>query len=157
VHVAERGIDTTLGGDSVASGREELGNTSSVESSLGETKGRTKTGTTGTYDKGIVFVVLCAKKKEQWSVGCAVGHNGICGIHTMTGYLLLTKGDASFARIGPLPKTRAAIISLSVAVRHYFVGFRHGRVVETVTSELGIVNLPTGRVVEKALACLSEN
>lgn len=51
-------VDTTLSGDGVRSGREKLGNTSSVEASLGQTEGRTQTGTTGTNDDGIVLVVL---------------------------------------------------------------------------------------------------
>ena len=38
VHVAESGVDSTLSGDSVRSGGEQLGNTSSLESSLGETE-----------------------------------------------------------------------------------------------------------------------
>jgi hypothetical protein len=42
----------------VTSGREELGNTSGVETSLGQTEGGTETGTTGTDDDGIVLVVL---------------------------------------------------------------------------------------------------
>lgn len=37
---------------------EELGDTGSVEASLGETKGSTQTGTTGTDDNGIVLVIL---------------------------------------------------------------------------------------------------
>jgi len=37
VHVSERGIDTTLRGDGVRTGREELGDSGSVEASFGET------------------------------------------------------------------------------------------------------------------------
>ncbi len=67
VHVAERGVDATLGGDGVGSGREELGDTGSVESSLGQAKGGTETGATGAYDEGIVFVVLCDEKSNGQS------------------------------------------------------------------------------------------
>ena len=58
VHVTESGVDTTLGSDSVTSGREELGDTGGVEASLGETEGGTETRATSTYDEGIVLVVL---------------------------------------------------------------------------------------------------
>jgi hypothetical protein len=37
---------------------EKLGDTSSVEASLGQTEGSTQTGTTGTNHNGIVLVVL---------------------------------------------------------------------------------------------------
>jgi hypothetical protein len=39
VHVAESSVDTSLSGHSVGAGREELGNASGLETSLGETKG----------------------------------------------------------------------------------------------------------------------
>lgn len=39
------------------SGREQLGDTGSVEASLGETEGGSQTGTTGTNNESIVFVV----------------------------------------------------------------------------------------------------
>jgi len=42
----------------VTSCREQLGDTSSVESSLGQTKGGAQTGTTGTNNDGIVLVIL---------------------------------------------------------------------------------------------------
>ena len=38
VHVTESGVDSTLSGDSVRSGGEQLGNASSLEASLGETE-----------------------------------------------------------------------------------------------------------------------
>jgi hypothetical protein len=47
-HVAESGVDTTLGSDSVRTGREELGDTSGLETTLGETESGTETSTTGT-------------------------------------------------------------------------------------------------------------
>lgn len=66
VHVAKGGVDTTLSSDSVGSGREELGDTGSVEASLGETKGSTETGTAGTDDDGIVLVVLFLRVNCQF-------------------------------------------------------------------------------------------
>jgi hypothetical protein len=62
--LSKSGIDTTLGGDSVRTGREKLGDTSSVEASLGQTKGSTQTGTTGTNDNGIVLVVLLQSESD---------------------------------------------------------------------------------------------
>jgi hypothetical protein len=56
--LSKSSIDTTLGSDSVRTSREELGDTSSVEASLGQTEGSTQTGTTGTNDNGIVLVIL---------------------------------------------------------------------------------------------------
>ena len=44
----ESGIDTTLSSDSVASRREELGDTRRLESSLCKTERCTQTSTTGT-------------------------------------------------------------------------------------------------------------
>lgn len=101
VHVSESRVDTTLGSDSVRSGREKLGDTSSVEASLGETEGSSQTGTTGTNNDGIVLVVLynCQLTARRSMDGELR--------RTMTEYLLLTKGDASLALKGPLAITRA--------------------------------------------------
>ena len=60
VHVSESGVDATLSGDGVGSSREKLRNTGGVESSLGETKGGTKTRATGTNHESVVLVVLFA-------------------------------------------------------------------------------------------------
>lgn len=57
VHVTESGVDTTLGGNSVGSGWEQLGDTSDLEALLNQTEGGSKTGTTGTDDNTVVFVV----------------------------------------------------------------------------------------------------
>lgn len=57
VHVAEGCVDATLSGDSVRSSREQLGNASGLETSLGETESGSETGTTSTDNKGIVSVV----------------------------------------------------------------------------------------------------
>lgn len=56
--VTEGGIDASLGGGSMATGREKLGETSGVESLLSKTDRGSKTGTTTTDDKGIILVVL---------------------------------------------------------------------------------------------------
>lgn len=58
MHVSESSIDTTLGGDSVRSSREKLGDTGGVEASLGETESSSQTSTTGTDNEGIILVVL---------------------------------------------------------------------------------------------------
>lgn len=58
VHVSKSSIDTTLGGDSVRSSREKLGDTGCVEASLGKTESSSQTSTTGTDNEGIVLVVL---------------------------------------------------------------------------------------------------
>ena len=75
VHVSKSSINTTLSSDSVGSGGEQLGDTSSVETSLSQTEGGSQTSTTSTNDQGIVFVVndgvLVA---EEWrSLLCAKG------------------------------------------------------------------------------------
>jgi len=57
MHVTKSSINTTLSGDCVRTGREKLGDTSSVETSLGETESSTKTSTTSTDNNGIVLVV----------------------------------------------------------------------------------------------------
>lgn len=56
--LSEGSVDTTLGSDSVTSRGEKLGNTSSLESSLGQTESSAQTGTTGTDNEGIVLVIL---------------------------------------------------------------------------------------------------
>jgi hypothetical protein len=105
VHVAECGVNTTLGSDCVTSCGEQLGDAGRVEASLGKTEGRTQTGTAGTDDDGVVLMVLVrAQVNPLFSSNIArIPTEG----HTMTGYLLLTNGDASFARSGPLAMTRA--------------------------------------------------
>jgi hypothetical protein len=111
VHVAERGVDAALGGDRVASRGEELGNAGRVEASLGQAEGGTQTGAAGTDDERIVLMVLVQPKVNSLcpSDTARIPAEGGGGgrRHTMTGYLLLTNGDASFARSGPLAKTRA--------------------------------------------------
>ena len=43
-HVSESSVDSSLSGDGVRSGREELGDTSGVESSLGESESSCRSG-----------------------------------------------------------------------------------------------------------------
>jgi len=57
VHVTQSSVDTTLSGDGVRTGREELSDTGGVQASLGKTEGGTKTSTTGSNDESIVLVV----------------------------------------------------------------------------------------------------
>lgn len=64
VHVSEGSIDTTLCGDSVASGREQLGDAGGVEPGLGQTEGGTKTRTASSNYNGIVLVVLVGGRKS---------------------------------------------------------------------------------------------
>jgi hypothetical protein len=63
--LSKSSIDTTLGSDGVRTSREELGDTSSVETSLGQTEGSTQTGTTGTNDNGIVLVILRQSESDS--------------------------------------------------------------------------------------------
>merc|ERR1712093_21258 len=56
-HVAKSSVDTTLSGDSVGSGGEELCDAGGVEAGLCETEGGSQAGTTGADDDGIVLVV----------------------------------------------------------------------------------------------------
>ena len=86
------------------SGREELRDTGSVEASLGKTKGGAQTGTTGANNNGIVLMVLFSKSERDCR---GLPKDFALKRRTMTGYLLLRKGEASFARRGPLAMTRA--------------------------------------------------
>lgn len=104
VHVTESGIDTTLSGDRVGAGREELGDAGSVEASLGQTEGGTETGTTGTNDDSIIFVVydgvlLCEMLRGFGSLDMFLRNNRSegsgdversgCGFELSEGLLLL--------------------------------------------------------------------
>jgi len=55
--LSKRSVDTTLGGDSVRSGWEKLGDTSSVETSLCKTEGSSQTSTSSSNNDSIIFVV----------------------------------------------------------------------------------------------------
>lgn len=57
MHVAERGVDTALGGNRVRPSREELGDARGLEAGLGQTEGSSETGTASTNDDGVVLVV----------------------------------------------------------------------------------------------------
>jgi hypothetical protein len=78
---------------------EELRYTGSVETSLGKTESCSETRSTSTNDNGIVFVIL-----DLINLCIQVE---LSNVHTTTGYLLLTKGDASFARRGACVIIRA--------------------------------------------------
>lgn len=83
-------VDTTLGGDGVGSGREKLGNTGSVETSLGQTEGSTQTGTTGTDNDGIVLVVLQQSELHRlYSIHAAVSayNHGVLVVDVAIGLL----------------------------------------------------------------------
>jgi hypothetical protein len=57
VALTESGVDSTLCSDGVRSGREQLGDASSLEASLRATHGSSQTSTTSTDDDSIVLVV----------------------------------------------------------------------------------------------------
>jgi len=73
--LSKSGVDTTLSGDGVRSGREKLGDTGGVEASLSETEGGSQTSTTGTDNESIVFVVndRVLVAEERRSLLCAKG------------------------------------------------------------------------------------
>jgi hypothetical protein len=95
----------------VTSCREELGYTRRVETSLGKTESRPQTGTAGSDNDRIVLVVLQPVSLQFPPRYVAIGG---CK-RTMTGYLLLTKGEASLARSGWFAKTLAEDNSVSFA------------------------------------------
>lgn len=73
-HVTKSCVDTTLGGNGVRSGREKLGDTGSVKTGLSETESGAETGTTGTNNDSIVFVVndritLCGVERASGLLG----------------------------------------------------------------------------------------
>ena len=76
VHVSERGVDTTLGGHGVGTRGEKLGDTSGVESSLGQTEGGAQTGTTRSNDDSIVLVVLKASSAKEFFLARAAISEG---------------------------------------------------------------------------------
>jgi hypothetical protein len=104
--LSKRSIDTTLGGDSVRTSGEELGDTGSVEASLGETEGSTQTRTTGTDDNGIVLVILL-QSEFHFSIHFCISCRRFCRL-TMTGYFSEINPSAAFARRGPGVQSRAA-------------------------------------------------
>ena len=57
VHVSEGGIDSSLSGNSVRSGWEELRDTCGFESGLGQTERSSETSTTCTDDDGVICMV----------------------------------------------------------------------------------------------------
>lgn len=82
VGIAKRGIDTTLGSDSVRSGGEQLGNASGLVALLGETEGSAEARTTGTDDDAIVGVINDIVRAGQsalrfTSLGGGVRNHGV--------------------------------------------------------------------------------
>lgn len=81
MHVSQSSVDSSLCGDGVRSSWEELGNTSSVESSLGKTESCAKTGSSSSNDDSIVLMVLyiinmrsiAARKGETYNDRVFVG------------------------------------------------------------------------------------
>jgi len=59
----------------VTSRGEQLGDTSSVESSLGQTEGSAQTGTTGTDNDGIVLVILRKSDPIRNSICLVLSYN----------------------------------------------------------------------------------
>jgi hypothetical protein len=55
-HVAERGVDATLRGNSVRTRGEQLGNAGDVEALLGQAESGAQTGATSTNDERVVLV-----------------------------------------------------------------------------------------------------
>ena len=99
MHVTQRSIYSTLCSYRMTSSGEELGYTRRVEPSLGETKCCSQTRSTGTNNDSIIFMIL-----PDLSIMRPIP---LLCIHTTTGYLLLTKGEASFARRGACVMIRA--------------------------------------------------
>jgi hypothetical protein len=82
----------------VTSSWEELGYACGVETCLGKTKSCPQTGSSN--NDGIVFVILYVSIRKVSFLHCSI-------VHTTTGYLLLTNGEASFARRGACVIMRA--------------------------------------------------
>lgn len=83
----------------------QLRNAGSVEASFGQTEGGSQAGTASTDDNSIIFVVLQNGAKL---VGHVLYRSKNRIRRTMTGYCVLTKGDASLARRGRFAKILAA-------------------------------------------------
>jgi hypothetical protein len=139
VHVAERGVDAALGGDRVASRGEELGNAGRVEASLGQAEGGTQTGAAGTDDERIVLMVLvqpkvnslCLSDNTARIAAEATYDDGVFAADERR-CLFRTKRPVG-EDAGYRPKTQISTRSLSLHT----------------APEIGL-NLPAGRVVEKA-------
>lgn len=83
----------------MTSGGEQFGNACRVEAGFRETEGSSQARATGADNNSIVFVVLYRDKKvsrSEWMVCIGASRRR----RTITGYFVLTKGDASLARSG---------------------------------------------------------
>jgi hypothetical protein len=138
VHVAERGVDAALGSDRVASRGEELGNAGRVEASLGQAECGTQTGTAGTDDERIVLMVLVQPKV-----------NSLCPSDIARIEAEVTYDDGVFAA-----DERRCLLRTERPVGED-AGYRPRAQISTRSPSShtapGIgLNLPAGRVVEKA-------
>ena len=115
----------------MTSGREELGNTGSVETGFRKTECCTQTGTTGTNHDGIVLVVLQEVRTQE----SLRDQPSILNALTMTGYFSEMYPLASLARSGwlGLANTRARETKLVPAVQ----GNNIARVIEPTCGSRG--------------------
>ncbi len=142
VHVTQSSVDTALSSDGVGTSREELGDTGSIETSLGKTKGSTETGTTGTDNKSIVLVVLF---RCQFSIPAQGIRSFGFGFTHDDGVLVANERRSLLGAQGPVGNDASCRIESSVCC------FRDCR------GGCWDSYSPAGRVVEKALACAGEN
>lgn len=107
VHVAKSGVNTALRSDGVTPRGEQLRYASGVEPCFRKAERRSQSRAAGSHNNRIVLVVLCAGQLiGPLGKGSTFWYSA-AERHTMTGYLWLTKGDASFARRGWFAITRA--------------------------------------------------
>lgn len=140
MHVSERGVDAALSGDRVTPCGEELGDAGRVEAGLGKAEGGAEAGTAGADDNRIVLVVLggnwLAGTGRVRGRGGAAYNDGVLGADMRRSLLCPERSvgdDAGWC----------GRVSEGVAPRGA------GRA-ERAESKAAVVDLPAGRVVEKA-------
>lgn len=131
VHVSESGVDTSLRSDGVGSGGEQLGDTSGVEASLGQTEGGSETGSTGSNNNTIVLVV------DDGVLGRHVG-GGLLGLDGAVGEDLgHHRGGGEVTRLengsGVFDSSKHFCVSCVVGFSAGVVGWR------------GVLRIPVGR------------
>jgi len=104
--ITEGGIDTTLGGDSVRSGGEELGNASGLIALLGETESGTEAGTAGTDDDTIVRVINNIIRAGQGALRFAGLGGGVRNYGVVPSEEARRRGSGPEARKGALKSGR---------------------------------------------------